>query len=90
MAIPMVGLYCAMRLKNFMVAWILTCALTLLLPEFISHFLVLKFLSVYTTPDHFDSLTELVRTLFPIASGLIALSLLQFQLKNRSFVFNRS
>ncbi len=32
--VPIVGLYFAMRLKNFMAAWLLTCGLTLLLPPF--------------------------------------------------------
>lgn len=78
--VPIVGLYCAMRWKNFLFAWGVTCAVTLLLPWLVTQFLAGLLFSI-GWPRSYDELS----ILWLVLVGKMAHSSLQTGLKNRSF-----
>jgi len=90
--VPIVGLYCAMRLKNFMAAWVLTCTLTLFLPSFALELVGWIFFHsayyIYGNAMYINLMASL-KTAVIIALGAGSLSLLYAQLKNRTFALAR-
>ena len=88
--VPIVGLYFAMRMKSFMAAWLLTCALTLFLPQFVAGIFIRIFFGFSNSPEDFIGSVRFVRTVVLATIALWLLSRLHRQLKNRSFVLERS
>jgi ABC-type transport system involved in multi-copper enzyme maturation permease subunit len=88
--VPVVGLYLAMRLKNFMAAWILTCALTLFLPLLAPELIMQTlFHSGFYSYGNTTKTIARLGTLVMVALGFGSLSLLYSQLKNRTFALAR-
>jgi ABC-type transport system involved in multi-copper enzyme maturation permease subunit len=89
--VPIVGLYFAMRLKNFMTAWLLTCGLTLFLPSFLGGLCIAAIyrLGIYNFSDEFWKTMSSAQILLMIFFGIGAASGLRSRLKHRSFALGR-
>ncbi len=81
--VPVVGLYFALRIKNFLAAWFLTCLLTLFLPAFL---LPVIFEMDGIHPATANSI-RLFQTLLLMSLTVWTAFKLFEQLKNRTFIF---
>jgi ABC-type transport system involved in multi-copper enzyme maturation permease subunit len=89
LAVPMVGLYFALRIRSLVMAWLLTCAVTLILP------LLLGRLSVQMFPlFEYGREREGAATFFQFAAlcgiAIFAIRRLSAQIKNRTFALGRT
>ena len=86
--VPIVGLYFALQIKNFLAAWFLTCLLTLFLPAFLLPAIFNLIDNGGTTFNSLESNSiRLIQTVFLTMLGIWAASRLYNRLKTRSFVF---
>ncbi|MEO6183073.1 MAG: hypothetical protein ABIP71_08275, partial [Verrucomicrobiota bacterium] len=86
--VPIVGLYFALRVKNFLAAWFLTCLLTLFLPSFLlpTTFELLGFGDASFYSPAANSIRGF-QTLLLVTFGVQAASRLYSRLKTRNFIF---
>ena len=91
--VPIVGLYFAMQIKNFLASWLLTCAITLFLPQFAVG-LWMKFIAftgghgIYSA--QFSETMVGAQNFVLMITGLFALRFLYVRLKSRAFVVMQS
>ena len=91
--VPIVGLYFALQIKNFLAAWFLTCFLTLFLPAFLipALFEMLSYVALQGTLNTRLRETNLLdyysQTILLVIIGAWAATRLYNRLKTRSFVF---
>lgn len=89
--VPMVGLYFAMRMKNFMVAWLSTCALTMIIPKIVFDVYMRSVRWMGTSGDyeqHWQNVS-FTQTLLLGFIGAISMAFLYAHLKTRTFALGR-